>query len=85
MFLPGWEDDPIQKVTVQDNSWEILEKLTYQYTGGNLIEENWEGTIYGEYRPFEKFTYEYEGNKVIQALNYYYDQSKLELDWRRKR
>jgi YD repeat-containing protein len=63
-----------QRAQFTNNSWEIMEKYTYQYTGGNLTEEIWEGTIYGEYRPFEKFTYEYEGNKVLQAFNYYYDQ-----------
>jgi len=63
-----------QRSQFTSNSWEILEKLTYQYTGGNLTEENWEGTIYGEYRPFEKFTYEYDGNKVTLSFNYYYDQ-----------
>jgi len=62
-----------QRSQFTDNSWEIMEKYTYQNTGGNLTEEIWEGTIYGEYRPFEKFTYEYEGIKVEQAFNYYYD------------
>lgn len=52
-----------------DNSWAILENLTYQYTGGNLTEENWEGTIYGEYRPVEKFSYNDKGNMISRESN----------------
>jgi YD repeat-containing protein len=72
-----------QRSQFTSNSWEILEKCNYQYTGGNLTEENLEGTIYEQYRPFEKFLYEYNDNKVAQSICYYYNQfdsSWIELE-----
>jgi YD repeat-containing protein len=72
-----------QRSQFTSNSWEILEKYIYHYTGGNLTEENLEGTIYEQYRPFEKFLYEYNDNKVAQSICYYYNQfdsSWIELE-----